>query len=110
MKRFLLVTAILVTFIGTAWGIDAHLPKDDNNPKESIQVMAPPATSPIITIAGAGNVTVSDFTVIMFDEDVTIYWGSDTTHTYDLPANTPIGVSSGVTTIHVSAGCSMLTM
>ena len=76
----------------------------------AIQVFTPSVTLPIVTIAGAGNVTVSSYSVIMFQDDETIYYGADTTHTYALPANTPLGIGSGVTTIHVSAATAMLVL
>ena len=62
-----------------------------------IQVFAPTAVIDVSNTA----VDVSSYTVIMFEADVTIQFGG-TGSTYDWPANTPLGIGSGITSITIS--------
>ena len=106
IKRSLLAALLLIFLLtpALAMAASASMPKDAN--KVTMQVFSP---TEIVTIAAAGDVTVSGYRVIMFDNDVTIYFGSDTTDTYLWPANQPMG-TTGLTTIHVDAACKMLVM
>ena len=80
------------------------LSTDNSNTK--MQVFSPTA---IVSVAAAGDVTVSTYNAVMFDAALTIYFGSDSSNTYDLPANVPLGVDQ-LTTINISAAANMLTM
>ena len=73
----------------------------------AIHVFSP---TEIVTISSAGDVAVSKDTVVSFDAEVTIYLNQNTTKTYLWPANRPLGIVSGVTTIHVSAAVNMAVM
>jgi len=107
-KRFFTSSLIVLMLVASAYA--TMLPRGGAPGFPAIQVFTPPASSPIVTIAGAGDVTVSAYSVIMFQDDITIYYGTDTTNTYLLPANTPLGIAPGVTTIHVDTGTSIMVM
>ena len=103
MKTFIRALLITLLLLGTAVA-GTQLPIDGGGKK--IQVMIP---SKIVAVA-IGNITVSTYSVVMFDQDETIYLNGDSGTTYDLPANTPLGINPPVTTIHISANGGMLVM
>ena len=107
MKKLLVLLLILTSCTFAFAETKTSLVKDYET--VSIQVFTPDRTTPIVTVT-AGNITVSGYRVIMFDEDETIYYGSDSSNTYDLPANTPLGIGGGVSTINISADCGMMVM
>ena len=80
------------------------LPRDLGQSK--VQVFNPHRVE---TISGAGNFTVGNTVAIMSDTDITVYINSDTSNTFDLSANIPLGVTS-MTTLHVGAACALLIM
>ena len=96
---------ICLLFSGIGFASPNTLPLDVSGVAH-IQVMNPTA---IITIAAAGDVSVQSYKVVMFDEDVDVYFNGDSSNTYRLPANTPLGVDH-ITSIHISVACSMLVM
>jgi hypothetical protein len=51
----------------------------------------------------AGSVNVAKFSTIMFDADIVL-------DGYTLPANTPIGMTKGRTTVNIDVACNMMYM
>lgn len=108
-KLAIIMLILFLTVPAVSFG-EFYFPKDDNSPKNAAQVMTPPATSPVVTISAAGDVDVSGYGVIIFQDAVTIYWGAESTKTILVPAFFPIGIAPGVTTIHVDQATQMLVM
>ena len=67
------------------------------NGREVMQVF--PITN-MDKITGAGDIDVSDYHLILFDTDLVFYIGTDSAHTFTLPACTPLGIGD-VDNIHV---------
>lgn len=88
--------------------ISSQMPKD--YAQQPLQVMTPPAVSPIVTISAAGDVGVSKYSVIRFSDDLDIYWGTDSGNVWPYTAGDYIGIAFGVTTIHISGATQMMVM
>jgi hypothetical protein len=67
---------------------------------EEIQVMTPEVIMGVV----AGDIDVSVYSTVMFDADQVI------NSAYGLPANTPLGLVSGTTTLSISADSGMMAM
>lgn len=100
-KRFFAATLIILILVASAWA--ANLPRDDGPGFPAIQVM-PVSPGCFTDITGPGDVSVTDCKTIMFGSDLDIKINSESV-TWPYVAGTPIGISLGVTTIHVSAAC-----
>jgi len=99
MKRnrlLYIVVVLLLLFGGIAIAANSSIPIDQNS--KGMQVFAP---NEIVAISGNGSITVSSYKVIMFNADVTIQINGSGS-TYDWPADTPLGIGSGVTTLTLS--------
>ena len=81
---------------GLAIASNSALPIDVNS--RAAQVFAP---NEVVAISGNGSLTVSSYKVIMFNTDVTIQINGSGS-TYDWPADTPLGIGSGVTSLTLS--------
>ncbi len=92
---YLLVTVFLLAG-GIALAANSKLPHE-KPAGVKLQVFAP---NEVIDVSNAA-LDVSSYTVIMFEADVTIQFGG-TGSTYDWPANTPLGIGSGITSITIS--------
>ena len=109
--KLIIASTLLIIFMSVSTQAEmskTELVKDGKGRK--IQVMAPRMLSPVVTISSAGDVNVSDYRVIRFSEDLEIYWGTDSSNTWPYTAGDYIGITPGVSTIHVDAACKMLVM
>ena len=108
MKNFKrLITATLIALMLVASAYAVIIPRGSAPGFPAIQVFTPTA---IVTVSSASSVTVTSYTVVMFDSDLNIYINDASSATYSYVANTPLGIAAGVTTIHVDAACAMLVM
>ncbi len=89
-----LLVALALFISGVAIAANSALPRAQG---KTAQVFAP---NEVIDVTNTA-VDVSSYTVIMFEADVTIQFGG-TGSTYDWPANTPLGIGSGITSITIS--------
>jgi len=97
MKKRLIYLLLAVSLLagGVAIAANSAMPMDANT--KPISVFAP---NEVIDVTNTA-LDVSSYTVIMFEADVTIQFGG-TGSTYDWPANTPLGIGSGITSITIS--------
>ena len=99
IRKYLAVYVLLVLLL--AGGIAFAARSVGNMPKDAglntIPVFAPVN---IISVDN-GTLTVSGYSVIMFNADVTIQINGSGS-TYDWPADTPLGIGSGVTSLTLS--------
>lgn len=105
--KMVILGLLVLSFSALAYAAKTAMPQNER--KGFIGVFTP--NSPyVVVISGAGNVNVSNYRVIKFQDQVTIYWGSDSSKSYIHPANVPIGILPGSPVIHVSAATKMLVM
>ena len=96
-KKLLFYVAVFVSLCigGLAIASNSAMPLDTNS--KSMQVFAP---NEVIAVDN-GALAVSSYSVIQFDADVTIQF-QGTGSTYGWPADTPLGIGSGITSITIS--------
>ncbi len=97
MKKRLVYLLIAVSLLagGVAIAANSAMPMDAGS--RTIYVFAP---NEVIDVTNA-TLDVSSYSVIMFEADATLQING-AGHTYDWPANTPLGIGSGVTSITIS--------
>ncbi len=98
MKKRFIGTLLVLSLIVGGFAIAADLPiVGQGRNQTKVQVFAPTA---VISVDN-GALDVSSYSVIMFNADVTIQFGG-TGSTYSWPADTPLGIGEGVTSITIS--------
>ena len=58
-----------------------------------LQVISPPAKDPILAVTG--EIDITPYNLIMFDEEVVLYFNGESAKTFKLAACVPIGITDG---------------
>ncbi len=110
VKKIILISFISLSLLIPISSFATDLPRTQGTGFPAIQVFTPSPTQPILHVV-AGDIIITTYNVIMFSEDETIYYGSDSTNSFPLPAMTPLGVAKNqVETLNISANSPMLIM